>query len=231
MASGKDSFDFFEEIYCINLDSEQERWLKVQSEFDKVGIRDRVQKFSAIKHDKYGYGCTYSHLEILKIAQKKKLNNVLILEDDFKISHYNPKVLQSALDSLKNYAYDVFYLGYNFYGSDFHVKRLSRHLILIAKGDDMRGAQATCYSYKGIKYVLEHFNNENFKIIDVWLREHLESYCLIPLLAYQDQRNKYNMFKLNFLLKYKTHFIWYVLKKSKVFNKYYKKFILYLYKR
>ena len=38
-------FDFFEEIWCINLDHRIDRWELSQQEFEKLGIKERVQRF------------------------------------------------------------------------------------------------------------------------------------------------------------------------------------------
>ena len=38
-------FDYFDEIYCINLDHRKDRWQHAQEEFKKVGILDRVQRY------------------------------------------------------------------------------------------------------------------------------------------------------------------------------------------
>jgi GR25 family glycosyltransferase involved in LPS biosynthesis len=43
----KNPFDYFDKIYCINLDSRPDRWEQAKSEFEKVGILDRVERFSA----------------------------------------------------------------------------------------------------------------------------------------------------------------------------------------
>ena len=42
----KNPFDYFDKIYCINLDSRY-RWELAQKEFKKVGILGRVERFSA----------------------------------------------------------------------------------------------------------------------------------------------------------------------------------------
>ena len=42
--------DFFDAIYCINLDERTDRWKHCLIEFKKLGISDRVIRFSAILH-------------------------------------------------------------------------------------------------------------------------------------------------------------------------------------
>lgn len=51
--SDNNPFDYFDKIFCINLDSRPDRWELVQGEFRKVGIFDRVKRVSAYccKHE------------------------------------------------------------------------------------------------------------------------------------------------------------------------------------
>lgn len=107
-------FDYFDEIYCINLDSRIDRWEHAQEEFKKIGIIDRVQRFSAIKHEDGRIGLIKSNLEIIKIAKLKKLNNVLIFEDDFEFLVDNPlDILQKSVTQSKGINWYLFYLGAN----------------------------------------------------------------------------------------------------------------------
>ena len=42
-------FDFFEDIFCINLDSRKDRCELVNEEFKKIGIENKVKRFSKTK--------------------------------------------------------------------------------------------------------------------------------------------------------------------------------------
>ena len=93
------AFDYFDEIFCINLDTRIDRWQHAQEEFKKIGILDRVHRFSAIKDKDGRIGLIKSNLEIIKYAKNKKLNNVLIFEDDFEFLIDNPlEVLQKSIE-------------------------------------------------------------------------------------------------------------------------------------
>lgn len=81
--------NYFEKIYCINLERRKDRWESVKNEFIKNEII--VEKYNAIDGKiitnssqlKDGeVGCLLSHLNILIDCQKNKVKNVLILEDD-----------------------------------------------------------------------------------------------------------------------------------------------------
>ena len=75
-------FDYFDAIYCINLDKRPDRWEWVKKEFEKMGIEDKVKRFPAFDVNKKHVGCALSHRYIIKLAKENKYNNVLILEDD-----------------------------------------------------------------------------------------------------------------------------------------------------
>lgn len=82
--------DFFDKIYCINIDRRTDRWESCLKEFEKYSLN--VEKFSAIDGniDNYNLGYPYdnelagaiSHLNVIKKSKELNLKNVLILEDD-----------------------------------------------------------------------------------------------------------------------------------------------------
>ena len=117
-------FDFFEKIYCINLDHRTDRWQQCCEIFNEYGISDKVERFSAIqyKHKDPLYskamgqlGCSSSHFEITKNALERKLENYLVLEDDFYFLD-KPEILFNKLNlNLKQLPLDwqMLYLGGN----------------------------------------------------------------------------------------------------------------------
>lgn len=108
------SFDYFDEIWCINLDTRTDRWQHAQEEFKKVDILDRVKRFSAIRHTDGRIGLIKSNVEIIKDAKDRKLNNILIFEDDFEFLINNPlEILQKSIDQAKGINWYLFYLGAN----------------------------------------------------------------------------------------------------------------------
>ena len=108
------AFDYFDEIYCINLDHRIDRWENAKKEFGKAGILDRVKRFSAIKENDGRLGIIKSNLAIIKIAKEKKLNNVLIFEDDVKFIVDEPQeVLKVSIEQTKGINWYLFYLGAN----------------------------------------------------------------------------------------------------------------------
>ena len=68
-------------IFYINLDRRVDR--KVQMEKQMNEYKLPIERFTAIPSDPGIYGCSRSHLEVLKLAKERNYKNVLILEDDF----------------------------------------------------------------------------------------------------------------------------------------------------
>lgn len=119
-------FDFFEKIYCINLDSRTDRWNECCHIFNKYKIYNKVERFSAIKFSNKNpifnkitsqIGCAMSHFEIVKKAKKENLKNYLVFEDDFSFE-YEPEfffdLLHKCTFDLPN-DWSMFYLGVNLF--------------------------------------------------------------------------------------------------------------------
>jgi len=206
-------FDFFDKIYCINLDERTDRWEKIQGEFKKVGIRDRVERFSAFKHDKYGLGNSLSHLEIIKKACQENLNNVFIFEDDAKFMYWDKAILSDAIKCLQHEDWRLFYIGYNLIDDGLKFKKISDYLIKAEKGSDIRSVHSYACNKSVFNYVIKnytisadephlHGTPDPYWVIDMWLPQHFDLYCLVPIMSIQSQSYKPKIFLDNYL-KYK----------------------------
>lgn len=112
---------YFDNIYCINLDSRKDRWKECLEEFDKVGLTNQVERFSAIKLSPGIAGCTKSHYEVIKLAKSRGEKTILILEDDVKFLTTDVwNLYEIAINQLKNknLEFDIFYFGGNIYGNN-----------------------------------------------------------------------------------------------------------------
>ena len=120
---------FFDKIYCINLDDRPDRWRYVHDHLVKFGLKNKIERFSAIdvrkdpelkKHEKLLQdnfsllamcGCMLSHRKIIEYAKQAGLKNVLVLEDDIKILESNVGSIRKSLNQLVKLDWDIFYLG------------------------------------------------------------------------------------------------------------------------
>jgi len=122
------AFDYFEEIHVINLDKRPDRLNQVMSEFEKIGIKDRVKRFPAIEKLDGRMGCIKSHIYILLEAKKRKLQNVLIFEDDITFIHPNTnEILEKAISQI-NIKWNLIYLGANTHSK---LHKLTENLIFL----------------------------------------------------------------------------------------------------
>lgn len=70
-------------VYCINLEHREDKKNHMMSVVNKSGISIRF--FTAKLHEKPARGCLESHVSVLKDVKRRRLRNVLILEDDVEI--------------------------------------------------------------------------------------------------------------------------------------------------
>ena len=182
-------FDFFQEIHCINLDHRTDRWEHACAEFSKLGILDRVSRFSAIKEEDGRIGVIKSHLAIIKAAREKKLENVLILEDDVQFIGEDPSgILAKALTQIDDIDYFLFYLGANIHNN---LHKVRDNLL---KAQVAYGAHAVCYSKRVYDLFVDFFGgmcriDRREDILDVYLSENFQAkyVCLLlnPMIATQ----------------------------------------------
>lgn len=106
---------YIDHIFYINLDRRTDRREEIEqvlTDYDLIGISER---FPGINYPGKGIvGCTYSHLETLKLAKERKYKNILIFEDDF----YFENSKEEFENKIKHFfetieTYDVIMLAYN----------------------------------------------------------------------------------------------------------------------
>lgn len=113
--------EYFDKIFCINLDRRPDKWALSEAEFKKIGIS--VERFAAIdgasltlpstaKITAAEAGCSLSHLTLLKRMVESGWSRILILEDDVEFmdganQFFNQWMQQVPTD------WDMLYLGGN----------------------------------------------------------------------------------------------------------------------
>jgi len=194
----KNPFDFFDKIYCINLDHRTDRWKLVQKQFAKVGILDRVERFSGIKHKLGFVGCRKSHLKIIRMAKEQNLNNVFIFEDDCKFLNYDLSTLNKAIQSLKKEDWELFYLGGR-------IKEPTRSVCDNLFESKLTSTQSYAVNKNCYDKILHSQTIEKLKeklyIIDQWYATNMKSYCINPLMT--TQRTSYSDIE-NYVVDWKT---------------------------
>lgn len=167
----KNPFNYFDKIFCINLDSRPDRWELAQSEFDKIGILDRVERVSALTTEEMPYdprpvknrnasdllgqfACASSHNKCTKIAMQYNAKNYFVFEDDFYFKNYDKNYLNTCINELPS-DWRLFSLGYNTWSQ----KSIESYSVNLNK---MYGF-GLAHAYAVNEGIFEHLNNEFVK--------------------------------------------------------------------
>jgi len=156
-------FNYFKEIYCINLDRRTDRWQQVTKEFESVGILDRVIRISAVDNPDGRIGLIKSFLKIFQDVKERGIENVLIFEDDVHFIQENKpiEILEKAINQVGNIDWSLFYLGANTHEK---CNIFRPNLILLRNAFS---AHAVAYNHKTYNQIINKFENINqIKSID-----------------------------------------------------------------
>jgi GR25 family glycosyltransferase involved in LPS biosynthesis len=172
-------FSFFNKIYCINLDERKDRWDRCLVRFEKLGIKDKVERFPAVKFliedvrlkKMAGQaGCTMSHFLIVNDAKLKGYKNYLVLEDDFEFYDSAENTLNNLSLSLQDIPedWDLLYLGGNLtdhYGV-FPIENFSKYVFKLNSCHTTHAFSVNSSFYD--KFLL---NAPNFNNISDWVQK------------------------------------------------------------
>lgn len=184
-------YKYFDDIVCISLDIREDRRILAKQFFQNIDVPANF--FIAKRHPKGGvYGCFDSHIQILKNAYKRGLENILVFEDDvIGTNSYSEELMQKAIDFMNtNQEWDIMYFSYLFNSAN------SYHTLLFAPAIssnivkfDPYTTGALCYSKRGIKKILQNYKQYIGKIpYDHYLPKYcnLNNYCLVPMIFDQN---------------------------------------------
>lgn len=91
-------FEYFDAIACINLAKRNDRWILMQEQFTRLGIK--ATRFDAIEHSDGWRGCRDSHINLIRQAKENNIRKLLVLEDDITFIEYDDIYLNKAFESL-----------------------------------------------------------------------------------------------------------------------------------
>lgn len=101
-------------VFYINLEHRKDRKEQIENELEIMSLKQKSERFEAIKGNPGGIGCGLSHIEVLKIAKERNYENILLLEDDFEFVISKDEFetqLSLFFDKVKEY--DICMLGFN----------------------------------------------------------------------------------------------------------------------
>jgi GR25 family glycosyltransferase involved in LPS biosynthesis len=128
---------YFDKIYCINLDRRSDRWSICLNEFKKHNLT--VERFPAVDGKKITaksdwmtggrIACCLSHLGIIKQMISQNIQKVLILEDDVQFIDNLNEVFSEKINAVPN-DFDMLYFCGN---SPRDIQVLNPHVAKISK--------------------------------------------------------------------------------------------------
>lgn len=105
-------FDYFDAIYCINLDRDVARWELVKIQAKQLGFLSDLTRFSALETpENHHVGCALSHRQILTMAYEQRHEKILVLEDDVIFRSDTLELLKHNIKELHQQKWDLWYLG------------------------------------------------------------------------------------------------------------------------
>jgi len=106
-------WDAFDRIYCISLAQRPDRCQSARSQFQRIGLADRVEFVIVDKHPTDSErGIFESHLACLRAGLAAHANKIVIFEDDILISRFSPQRLRQAAHFMDcNHAWRLFFFG------------------------------------------------------------------------------------------------------------------------
>jgi len=106
-------WDFFDKVYCISLEDRPDRRNEARSQFQHVGLLDKVEFVIVKKHPfDREQGIYESHIHCMKKGIQADANNILIFEDDIVFERFSAENLDLATHFLSaNKGWRSFFLG------------------------------------------------------------------------------------------------------------------------
>lgn len=112
----------FEFVSIINLPDRSDRRRDMERELDKIGLQPKaghVEFFPAVRATAVddwpslgARGCFLSHYAVLKQALERRLQNILVMEDDCEFASTTEEFEHRTVTTLREAAWDIVHLGH-----------------------------------------------------------------------------------------------------------------------
>lgn len=195
----------FSKVFCINLARRQDRRAQATQEFEKWGIADQVEWYSAVDGQQLtelpkgllisngALGLIMTLVQIVKYAKENNLPNVLVLEDDVYFRETITKLDAYMAEVPDNWG--LLYLGGH------HIQRPLKLTNKIARGVQIFTTHSFAINASIYDIILTDLSNfENVSIqLDLYfaeLQNRVPTYCFIPSMtgqtaSYSDIESRY----------------------------------------
>lgn len=170
MKNKENPFNYFQKIFCINLDSRPDRWTQVQNEFKKLGLQDRVERMSGVTNKQFPhYGCRDAMINCIKKAKELDLDNILIFEDDLVVLERDMNYYRNLIGELQKIPdWHLFY-----FSATMKRKPVPYNKYLFY-ADGILALHAHAVSRNVYDRILKDYKDGVIKIIDTYYRSKLQ---------------------------------------------------------
>jgi hypothetical protein len=112
-------FDFFDAVFCLNVEEQTERWQEMAPRFEALDIAWRVERVPAVRARDAYVDDAQSFRAIVAEASRRDYRNVLVLEADALFLDSTIDVMRAAVDDLARRKWDLLYLGATVWSQSF----------------------------------------------------------------------------------------------------------------
>lgn len=166
-------FNFFDGIFCLNLDSQPERWETMTERFKILDIGWRVERFPAIvasQGKSHHHGNALSVRAMVAEARHRGYRNVLIFEDDAVFLDQTLAVVGAAIDDLRDRPWDLLYLGGCVWSQSFPFLEGSR---VLQRPSNMTTSHAVAVNHTAYDRFLDEVPPEEGPAFDAFMEEYV----------------------------------------------------------
>ena len=155
---------FFGAALVVNLAERKDRRRAVEQEFRKLNWT-AYEFFPACRFDDAaGFkfpswrGCFMSHLECLRLARQRNLENVLIFEDDIALSSSILRLTPAIIEAVRNFDWDFFYFGHELTGDIERANRATNGVAFqLFDGDNIQTTHFYAVNKRIFSRLIAHF--------------------------------------------------------------------------
>ena len=95
------NWEYFDQIYCISVDQREDRRAHARTQFEKVGLLDKVEFVIVKKHPRsFEQGIFESHITCIRKGIEANASNIVIFEDDVQFERFSHANLKRCIDFL-----------------------------------------------------------------------------------------------------------------------------------
>jgi hypothetical protein len=111
--ASQEGWSFFDRVYCISLETREDRRNEAMRQFSRVGLAEKVEFLLVEKHPTdCEQGIYESHMHCMARGLENGAEHILIFEDDIIFERFSLEILEHAVDFLReNKDWQAFFLG------------------------------------------------------------------------------------------------------------------------